>query len=85
MMQIIIWDNEADRIAEIDKNLHLALKQLSVRAIVTINSEPPLIAREQLLERMPVIEIYGKYWSLKPGKAFSKKECISLLREIITS
>jgi hypothetical protein len=83
MMQIIIWDNEVDRISEIDKNLHLALKELHVRAIVTINPEPPSIAREQLLQRLPVIEINEKYWSLKPGKAFSKRECISLLRQII--
>lgn len=83
MMHIIIWDNDAGRIAEIDKNLHLALKELSLRAVVTINAEPPSIARENLFGRLPVLEIAGRYWSLHPGKAFSKDQCISLLNRVL--
>jgi hypothetical protein len=79
VLQIIIWDNDKQRIAEIDKNLHVALNELKLKALILSNSEPPSIARENLLNRLPVLEIEGRYWSMRPGSAFSKKDCISLL------
>lgn len=82
-MQIIIWDNHPARIAKIDKNLHLAMKYLGLQAIVTSNAEPPLLARENILGRLPVLEINGFYWSRKPGEAFSKNDCIMLLQRVI--
>jgi len=82
-MRIIIWDNHPERIAEIDKNLHLALKYLGLKAIVTSNAEPPLLARENILDRLPVLEINGLYWSRKPGETFSKDDCISLLQKVL--
>jgi len=53
-MRITIWDNHPERIAEIDKNLHLALKYLGLKAIIIWNSEPPQLARENILDRLPV-------------------------------
>lgn len=77
--RIIIWDNDPQRIAEIGRNLQAAVNELKVKALILSNSEPPSIARENLLDRLPVLEIAGRYWSLRPGRAFSKKDCISLL------
>jgi len=79
MLKIIIWDNDQQRIAEIDSNLHAALNELKLKAVILSNSEPPLLARENLLSRLPLIEIAGRYWSMHPGVAFSKADCIRLL------
>jgi hypothetical protein len=79
MLKIIIWDNDQQRIAEIDSNLHAALNELKLKAVILSNSEPPLLARENLLSRLPLIEIAGRYWSMHPGVAFRKADCIRLL------
>lgn len=79
MLRITIWDNDALRIAEIDRNLQSALSELRIEGLILSNSEPTLLARENLLDRVPVLEIGGNYWSKKTGKAFSKAECHSLL------
>lgn len=79
MLKIIIWDNDQQRIAEIDSNLHAALNELKLKAVILSNSEPPLLARENLLSRLPLLEIAGRYWSMHPGVAFSKADCICLL------
>jgi len=79
MLKIIIWDNDQQRIAEIDSNLQEALNELKLKAVILSNSEPPLLARENLLSRLPLIEIAGRYWSMHPGVAFSKADCIRLL------
>jgi hypothetical protein len=79
VLQIVIWDNDPQRIAEIDRNLQSAANQLELKALILSNSEPPSIARENLLDRLPVLEIAGCYWSLRLGKAFSQADCIALL------
>jgi hypothetical protein len=79
MLQIIIWDNDRQRIAEIDTNLQTALNELKLKAVILTNSEPPSLARENLLSRLPVLEIAGRYWSMQPGVAFSKADCSCLL------
>lgn len=79
MLTITIWDNDADRIAEIDRNLRKSLSGLKMQALILSNAEPPLLARENLLDRVPVLEIAGKYWSKKPGKAFTIQDCVQLL------
>jgi hypothetical protein len=82
MMHIVIWDIDTERISQIDKNLNTALNEMGVRAVVASNADPLSLERENLLPRLPVLEINGLYWSLKPGKVFSKEECQSLLRRI---
>jgi len=79
MLKIIIWDNDQQRIVEIDSNLQAALNELNLKAVILSNSEPPLLARENLLSRLPLLEIAGRYWSMHPGVAFSKADCICLL------
>ena len=79
MLKIVIWDTDPLRIAEIDRNLQAAATGLGLKVLILSNAEPPSIARENLLDRLPVLEIAGRYWSLRPGKAFSQADCISLL------
>ena len=82
MMHIVIWDIDAERISQIDKNLNRALNELGLRAVVASNAEPLSLERENLLPRLPVLEINCLYWSLTPGKVFSKEQCKSLLRRL---
>mgnify|MGYP006995949147 CR=1 FL=1 len=53
-LSIVIWDYNPERIAEIDRNLHLALRELNLRGTVSSLSEPPLMSREGLVGREPV-------------------------------
>ena len=34
-LSIVIWDYDPERIAEIDRNLHLALRELNLRGTVS--------------------------------------------------
>ena len=77
-LSIVIWDYDPERIAEIDRNLHLAL-----RGTVSSLSEPPLMSREGLVGREPVLEIGDAYWSLRPGETISKEACLKLLSRIV--
>ena len=79
----VIWDYDPERIAEIDRNLHLALRELNLRGTVSSLSEPPLMSREGLVGREPVLEIGDAYWSLRPGETISKEACLKLLSRIV--
>ena len=39
-LSIVIWDYDPERIAEIDRNLHLALRELNLRGTVSSRSCP---------------------------------------------
>ena len=82
-LSIVIWDYNPERIAEIDRNLHLALRELNLRGTVSSLSEPPLMSREGLVGREPVLEIGDAYWSLRPGETISKEACLKLLSRIV--
>ena len=73
-LSIVIWDYDPERIAEIDRNLHLALRELNLRGTVSSLSEPPLMSREGLVGREPVLEI---------GETISKEACLKLLSRIV--
>ena len=81
-MEIAIWDIKPSRIAEINRNLRAALYEAGMKANIMIMSEPPLVARMNLTERVPLLEIDGMYWSLKPGETISREACLSLLNHI---
>ena len=81
-MDIVIWDIDARRIEVIDRNLRLAMKQLGMRGRVTSMSEPPLLGRMGLLDRVPVLEIDGCYWSLKNNSIMSQEQCLTLLSRL---
>ncbi len=81
-MEISIWDIKPERIAEINKNLRAALYEAGMKANIMIMSEPPLVARMNLTEKVPLLEIDGMYWSLKPGETISQSACLALLNHI---
>jgi len=81
-LNIVIWDTDPDRIARIDKNLHLAFKRLGINGVVTCNAEPPSLARAGLFDKVPVLEIDGKHWRCR-DKEPDVEACINLLRNRI--
>jgi hypothetical protein len=83
VLKIVIWDNDPRRIAEIDRNLQTAAAELGLKVLILSNAEPPSIARENLLDRLPALEIAGSHWSRRPGHAFSRQDCVSLLSKFI--
>lgn len=84
-LEIIIWDNDVKRIREIDANLFVAAKRCGCSVVTKSISEPPLLAREGLLPRVPVLEIAGQYWSLKPQTIFTEEQCVALVSKILGS
>lgn len=79
-LKIVIWDLYPERIAQIDKNLHVALRQLGIKGLVTCNSEPPSLMRAKIYHRVPALEIEGNFWmctSSTPDVA----ACTQLLRK----
>lgn len=81
-LNIIIWDTDPGRIARIDRNLHLAFKRLGINGIVMCNSEPPSLARANLFDKVPVLEIAGKHWRCR-GNEPDVDACINLLKNWI--
>jgi hypothetical protein len=81
-MRFTIYDSDAARIILIEKNLQSALSTLGLKGIVMSITEPPFLAREQLLDQVPVIEHDGKRWSLGPGKTPGESELIRLLKKL---
>jgi len=82
MEQIILWECKCETIRDCERAVHEALKELGLKAVVTVNSEPPLIGRNQLWGRLPVLEIRGLYWSLRPGCAFRSEDLKPLFTKI---
>jgi len=83
MEEIILWESDVNIINPSVDAIHKALKGLGIKATVIINSEPPLISRNQLWDRLPVIELRGLRWSLHPGTAFAETELTRLFRKIL--
>ena len=83
IFSIVIWDYDTARIAAIDRNLHLALKELGLEASVNSLNEPPLMSRQGLVGKEPVLEIDGKYWMWKPNEVIPKEACMTLLGNLV--
>jgi hypothetical protein len=82
MEEIILWGSDGETIRACELAVYQALKELSLKARVTINSEPPLISRNQLWERLPVLEIRGLRWSLRPGQPFTAEQLTRLFAKV---
>lgn len=82
-MEITIWDNDIARIGVIERNLAIAMRYLGLSGTIHIMSEPPLLAREGLLNDVPVLEIAGKYWKLRPNSIITENDCLCLLRRFV--
>jgi len=79
MLKITLIDPDAIVLAKINENMKSALFEINIQASIICISEPPYIARENLLGKVPVIEIDNHYWSLKSGMPPTKAECMNLL------
>lgn len=84
MEEIIIWEVSVETIRICESAAYEALRELGLRAVITINSEPPLISRTGLWERLPVLEIRGRYWSLTSGQPFSKEQLVRLFQKVFS-
>jgi len=82
MQRITLWENDPARLQACQLAIQQALKDLGLRAVVMVQSEPPLISRSGLGERLPVLEIRSQYWSLHPGQAFTAQEIRQLLKKL---
>jgi len=81
-LRIVIWDLYPERISQIDKNLHISLRKLGIKGIVTCNSEPPSLMRAGIYHRVPALEINGNFWMCgdsTPGI----EACTQLLKKIL--
>ena len=82
--EISIWDNDVERIRIIEANLYRAMRSLGLKGVVKIISEPPLLSRENLLARVPVLEIMDRYWSLTPQTVITEKQSREFLASLYT-
>lgn len=80
ILEITLWECNSNIIRACEIALYEALKKIGLKAVITVNSEPPLIARNQLWDRLPVLEIQGLYFSLHPGRPFSVDELVRLFK-----
>ncbi len=79
-LTIIILDHDITRIQACEDAVYGAIRELGLKAVVTQVSEPPYLARKNVWEQLPVLEINGLIWSRKSGQPFSKSEVVNLLR-----
>jgi len=84
METIIIWDDKSERARESEIAVSQALRELGLRISITVHSEAPLISRNQLWNRLPVLEIKGAHWSLQPGQAFTRQQLVKLFKKLFT-
>jgi hypothetical protein len=85
MEEMILWEVNAETIRACERAAIEALRELGLKGRVIINSEPPLISRNGLWDRLPVLEIRGQYWSLTPGQPFTKEQLSRLFRRLFCS
>lgn len=83
--EVIIWASGSELIHDCECAVCEALKELGIKAVVLINAEPPLIARNQLWDRLPVVEVRGRRWSLRPGEPFTKEQLVGLFSRVLVS
>jgi len=82
MEEIILWECNIERIHATETAVYQALREIGYKARLTINCEMPLLSRQQLWERLPVLEIRGQRWSLCPGRAFTAEQLTQLFTRI---
>lgn len=81
MLRITVLDTQLDRMRACEKAVHQALNKVGMKAIVTLNSEPPYLARMNIWDRLPALDIDGMIWNKKQGDAFSAEDVVKLLEK----
>lgn len=82
VIEISVYDNDIPRARAIENNLYKAMTSLGLKGTVKIISEPPLLSRENLLNKVPVLEILENYWCLKPQCEITEQQCSELLSHL---
>jgi hypothetical protein len=85
MEEIIIWESSVETIRACELAVNQALRNLGLKARITVNSEPPLISRNQLWDRLPALEIRDQRWSLHPGQPFTAEQLTRLFKMIFAA
>jgi len=80
--QITIWDDHPSRAVNIHGKLVAAMQKMKIKASISIQSEPPLIARQNLTGKTPTIEIAGAYWCKTPGTEPDETDIANLLHKV---
>lgn len=82
--KITIWDDNPQRIAEMETHLRMALVEHGLDVDIQINSERPLLARNGMIGAMPAFQIgEGVFWRLKVGRSVSVDEFRCFLQRMI--
>jgi hypothetical protein len=81
MISITILDCQLDRMQECEHAVQQAVRELGLKAAVTQVSEPPYLARLNVWERLPALEIEGLIWSRESSQAFTTSEVRRLLQK----
>jgi len=80
--QIIIWDDNPKRAVNIHAKLAAAMQKMKIKAGISIQSEVPLIARQNLTGKTPALEIAGSYWCKTPGQEPGETDIANLLHKV---
>lgn len=81
--QIILWDDNADRVHRMEPALHTALQKMQIPASIQINCEPPLLSRHQLIGKTPAVQINGgDFWRHTIGEAITEEQFLVLLNKL---
>lgn len=73
-----------NRIHACEIAIYQAMKKLGLKARLTVNAETPLISRNHLWSRLPVLEIRNQLWSLHPGQPFTITQLTRLFSQIFS-
>ncbi len=83
-ISIILWDDSAERIHEMEPALQRALIRCNLEASIQINAEPPLLSRYLLIGKTPVIQINsGDYWRVTIGSAITEEQFYILFCKLL--
>lgn len=77
-----VWDDDPNRAARIQLCVESVLRKNGIRGYVVVNCEPPQLSRTTLSGRFPALEIGNDFWTLIPGREFTKAEIEALLRRL---
>lgn len=81
---ITIWDDNPQRIAEMETHLRMALDEWKIDVDIHVNSERPLLARNGMIGAMPAFQIDdGDFWRLVVGKSVSVEEFNNFLYRMV--
>lgn len=82
-LKITLWDLDAGRIADIERNLYEAMREYGVKGSVSSQSEPPLVSRMNLGNRVPALEVDGLFWTLEGGRECDARACREFIRLLL--